>query len=230
MASLVSPGVQVSVVDESAYGAPGSGTVPLLLVATRTNKTDPTGSEADGIAKQTKSAVAGNVVKVTSQRELTQFFGNPTFTQVGTTITQGSETSEYGLMAAYSYLGQGSQAYVVRADVDLAQLDAVSAMPTSAYATNGGLWLDTDASKYGIHEWSATNNSWENKIPTVVINATGAQAPLDGDTTFNPASLSAPSAATNDTYLVVIHVDNETSTTAARQMSLQYFHGAGGAW
>ena len=58
MASLVSPGVQVSVVDESAYGAPGSGTVPLLLVATRTNKTDPTGSEADGIAKQTKSTVA----------------------------------------------------------------------------------------------------------------------------------------------------------------------------
>ena len=73
MATLVSPGVNVSVVDESAYGAPGAGTVPLLLVATRQDKTDPTGSEADGIAKQTKSAVAGNVVKVTSQRELTQF-------------------------------------------------------------------------------------------------------------------------------------------------------------
>ncbi len=72
--ALVSPGVQVSVVDESAYGAPGAGTVPLLLVATRTNKTDPTGSEADGIAKYTKTAQAGNVIKVTSQRELTQFF------------------------------------------------------------------------------------------------------------------------------------------------------------
>ena len=82
--ALVSPGVQVSVVDESAYGAPGAGTVPLLLVATRTNKTDPTGSEADGIAKYTKTAQAGNVIKVTSQRELTQFFGNPTFTTVGT--------------------------------------------------------------------------------------------------------------------------------------------------
>ena len=102
--------------------------------------------------------------------------------------------------------------------------------PTSAYATANGLWLDTDASRYGIHEWSAANSTWENKIPTVVINATGAQAPLDGDTTFNPASLSAPSAATNDTYLVVIHLDNETSTTAARRISLQYFHGTGGAW
>jgi len=228
--ALVSPGVKVSVVDESAYGAPGAGTVPLLLVATRTDKSDPTGSESDGIAKFTKSANAGEVVKVTSQRELTQYFGNPTFTTSSGTIIQGSETSEYGLMAAYSYLGQGSQAYIVRADVDLAQLDAVSAMPTSAYATNGGLWLDTDASRYGIHEWSATNNSWENYIPTVVINATGAQAPIDGDTTFDPSPLAAPSAATDGTYLVVIHVDNETVTTGSIQLSLQYFHGTGGAW
>ena len=228
MASLVSPGVQVSVVDESAYGAPGSGTVPLLLVATRTNKTDPTGSEADGIAKQTKSTVAGNVVKVTSQRELTQFFGNPTFTQVGTTVTQGSETSEYGLMAAYSYLGQGNQAYVVRANLDLGQLENSATAPTSAYATANGLWLDTDASRYGIHEWSATNSTWENKIPTVEINATGTQASVDGNTGFTPGT--SASAATNDQYLVVLHVDNETSTTAARQISLQYFHGAGGAW
>ena len=228
MATLVSPGVNVSVVDESAYGAPGAGTVPLLLVATRQDKTDPTGSEADGIAKQTKSAVAGNVVKVTSQRELTQFFGNPEFTKSGTTIVQGSETSEYGLMAAYSYLGQGSQAYVVRADLNLAQLDATTTTPTSAYATANGLWLDTDASRYGIHEWSATNSTWENKIPTVEINATGTQASVDGNTSFTPGT--ASSAATNDTYLVVLHVDNETSTTAARQISLQYFHGAGGNW
>ena len=228
MATLVSPGVNVSVVDESAYGAPGAGTVPLLLVATRQDKTDPTGSEADGIAKQTKSAVAGNVIKVTSQRELTQFFGNPTFTKNGTTIVQGSETSEYGLMAAYSYLGQGSQAYVVRANLNLAQLDSTTTTPTSAYATANGLWLDTDASRYGIHEWSATNSTWENKLPTVEINATGTQATVDGNVGHTPST--AASAATNDKYLVVIHVDNETSTTAARQLSVQYFHGAGGAW
>ena len=90
MAVLVSPGVNVSVVDESAYGAPGAGTVPLMVVATRQDKSDPTGSEADGLAKFTKSAQAGKVVKVTSQRELTQYFGNPTFTKSGTTIVQGS--------------------------------------------------------------------------------------------------------------------------------------------
>ena len=232
MAVLVSPGVNVSVVDESAYGAPGAGTVPLLMVATRQDKTDPTGSEADGIAKFTKSAQAGKVVKVTSQRELTQFFGNPEFTRSGTSVVQGSETSEYGLMAAYSYLGQGNQAFVVRADLNMSQLEANplsgTAVPTSPYATSGGLWLDTDASKFGIHEWSATNNTWENKIPTVEINATGAQATIDGDTAHTPAT--AASAATNDQYLVVIHVDDETVTTTDRQLSIQYFHGAAGAW
>jgi hypothetical protein len=230
MAVLVSPGVNVSVVDESAYGAPGAGTVPLLMVATRQEKTDPTGSEPDGIAKFTKSAQAGKVIKVTSQRELTQFFGNPTFTTSGASVVQGSETSEYGLMAAYSYLGQGNQAFVVRADINLAQLEASTAAPTASYATQGGLWLDTDASKFGIHEWSATNNSWENKIPAVVKNATGVQATIDGDVAFDPTSLATPSAATDDTYLVVVHIDNETVTTGARQMSIQYFHGTGGAW
>jgi len=230
MATLVSPGVNVSVVDESAYGAPGAGTVPLLMIATRQDKTDPTGSEADGIAKFTKSAQAGKVVKVTSQRELTQFFGNPIFTKSGTSVVQGSETSEYGLMAAYSYLGQGNQTFCVRADLNLGQLEATTTAPTAPYSTIGGLWLDTDASKYGIHEWSATNSTWENKIPTVVINETGAQAPIDGDTTFNPSSLATPSAATDDTYLVVIHLDNTTSPTTDRQLSIQYFHGTGGAW
>ena len=33
MATLVSAGVEVTVVDESAYGAPGAGTVPLLPVS-----------------------------------------------------------------------------------------------------------------------------------------------------------------------------------------------------
>ena len=210
MAVLVSPGVNVSVVDESAYGAPGAGTVPLLLVATQQDKSDPTGSEADGIAKNTKSANAGQVIKVTSQLELTQFFGNQTFTKSGTSIVQGSETSEYGLMAAYSYLGQGSQAFVVRADLDLQQLEATTTTPTASYATNTGLWLDTDESKYGIHEWNATTGKWVYKVPTVEINVDDGTDVVGGAHT--PAT--AASASTDGTYLVVVHIDNEISTSA----------------
>ena len=226
MAVLVSPGVNVSVVDESAYGAPGAGTVPLLLVATQQDKSDPTGSEADGIAKNTKSANAGQVIKVTSQRELTQFFGNPTFTKSGTSIVQGSETSEYGLMAAYSYLGQGSQAFVVRADLPLQQLEATTTTPTASYATNTGLWLDTDESKYGIHEWNATTGKWVYKVPTVEINVDDGTDVVGGAHT--PAT--AASAATDGTYLVVVHVDNELPVSDKRQIGIEYFHGVGGAW
>ena len=229
--ALVSPGVEVQVVDESAYGAPGAGTVPLLLIATRTDKADPTGSEADGIAKYTKKTQAGKPIKVTSQRELTQYYGNPTFTENSSgLIIQGSETSEYGLMAAYSYLGQGNTAYVVRADVDLAQLDSTATEPTAAYAIGNGLWLDTDFSKYGIHQWDVTNSSWENRVPAVAVNATSSQTDIDGDVAFDPTSLATPSAATNGTFLVVVHTDNEVAVTANRQMSLQWFYGVGGAW
>lgn len=224
--ALTSPGVQVSVVDESAYGAPGSGTVPLLVLATRSNKADPTGGSADNIAAKTKSTAAGEVVKVTSQRELTQFFGNPTFTTVGSTVSQGSETSEYGLLAAYSYLGQGSQAFVVRADIDLAQLENSATAPTVAYSTANTLWLDTDASKYGIHQWNSTTSKWENKIPAVEINVDDG-SDVDGDV-HTPST--AASGATDGTFLVVVHVDNETSTSGARQMSIEYFYGVAGAW
>jgi hypothetical protein len=34
MANLVSPGVQVSITDESVYGPAGSGTVPMIFIAT----------------------------------------------------------------------------------------------------------------------------------------------------------------------------------------------------
>jgi len=223
--ALVSPGVEVQVVDESAYGAPGAGTVPLLLIATQQDKTDPTGSEADGIAKYTKSANAGEVVKVTSQRELTQYFGNPEFTTSGTSVVQGSETSEYGLMAAYSYLGQGSQAYIVRADLDLAQLNSATTAPTAPYATNGGAWLDTDGSAYGIHVWNDTTSKWEVKTPSIEINADDGSDVVGGVHTPTGAS-----AATDGTFRVVVHVDNEISTSAARQLGIEYFYGVGGAW
>jgi hypothetical protein len=49
MPTLVSPGVSVSVIDESMYASAGQGTVPLVVVATAQDKTDPsTGNTAVG--------------------------------------------------------------------------------------------------------------------------------------------------------------------------------------
>ena len=206
--ALVSPGVEITVTDESAYGAPGAGTIPLIVLATNQNKTDPTNSESDGIAKYTKLANAGEVVKVTSQRELTQYFGNPTFTQNGSTIVQGSETSEYGLLTAYSYLGQGSTANIVRANIDLAELKSTTVQPTSTYSTANAYWLDTDASKYGIHVWNSTTEVWDYKTPTVEVISTAA------------GTVPAATVVTGGYHVVISTLSN----------SIEYYKESGAAW
>jgi phage tail sheath protein FI len=213
MVTLVSPGVAVTVVDESAYASPGTGTIPLIIIATAQDKTDPTGTEIDGIAKYTKAANAGLVVPVTSQREITQFFGDPTFAEA-----QGAETSEYGLLAAYSYLGQGSQAYIVRADVDLNELIASDQAPTGPVAANT-IWLDTDGSSYGVHEWSGT--SWVSQTVTVetALNATAGEV-------ADPSTYAPTATVTDGDYLVAVIYDSAAPTGLA----LGYFVGNAGAW
>lgn len=213
MATLVSPGVDVTVVDESAYASPGAGTIPLIVVATAQDKTDPTGTETDGIAKYTKAANAGLVVPVTSQRELTQFFGDPIFAS-----TEGAETSEYGLLAAYSYLGQGSQAYIVRADVDLAEVIATDTAPTGPVTANT-LWLDTDASAFGVHEWSGT--AWVSQSVTVEVDLLAAAGEIT-----DPSSYAPTATVVNGNYLVAVLYDGASPTGVA----LGYFIGEGGAW
>jgi len=211
MATLVSPGVAVTVVDESAYASPGTGTIPMIVIATRSNKVDPTGTETDGIAKYTKSAVAGNVIPVTSQRELTQFFGDATF---GSDLAEGDETSEYGLLAAYSFLGQGSQAYVVRADVDLGQLTVSADAPTGPAAA-GSYWLDTDGSKFGVHQWNGT--SWVLQDVTVEVDTSATAGEVGG--TYTPSA-----TVVNGDYLVAVLSDGATDS------AIHYFKGVGGSW
>ena len=119
MATLVSPGVAVSVIDESFYGSAGAGTVPLIVCATGQDKAHVSGS---GKASGTVASNAGKLQLITSQRELIQTFGTPYFRTVSGTASNGDEVNEYGLLAAYSYLGGANRAYVLRADVNTTQL------------------------------------------------------------------------------------------------------------
>jgi len=206
MANLVSPGVQVSVTDESVYGPAGAGTVPMLFIATGQNKTDPTGTETDGIAKYTKAVNCGKPILVTSQRELTQYFGNIDFRTVSGTVQQGDETNDYGLLAAYSFLGQSAAAYIVNADVNVTQLRPSSAEPVGP-AANLTYWVNPTLSKYGIYEYSAAS-IWVAQTPTVEIVTTAG---------------TASAAVVNDTYLV--EVVNGASNT-----QIIYYKGTGGNW
>jgi hypothetical protein len=173
--ALVSPGVQVSVIDESFYTPAEPGTVPMIFVASATDKTSSSGT---GIAQGTTAANAGKVYLMTSQRELAETFGDPIFkTDANNNPINGGETNEYGLQAAYSYLGVANRAYVVRADVDLGQLEATATAP-AANPESGTYWFDTAVSKFGIFEWNSASASttggqtFSNKIPHVITSAT----------------------------------------------------------
>ena len=162
MAELVSPGVSISVSDESFYASAGAGTVPLIIIATAQDKTGPDGSST---AAFTTKANAGKLQLMTSQRELLQQFGNPLFYKSGSTQLNGYDLNEYGLLAAHSFLGLANRAYVLRADIDLGQLEASSSAPTGVIA-DGTYWLDTTASTFGLREWSGT--AWVKKDVSVV--------------------------------------------------------------
>lgn len=169
MATLQSPGVSVTVVNESFYTPAAPGTVPLIFVASASNKTNPSGVTAPG----TIDTNAGKVYLITSQRDLADTFGVPLFyTDANGNPIHGGELNEYGLQAAYSLLGVSSAAYVVRAPVDLAALTAKSSAPAGA-PTDGSYWLDTSDTVYGIFEWNKSTGSFVNKTP-IVINDSNA--------------------------------------------------------
>jgi hypothetical protein len=152
MATLVSPGVSISVTDESFYSPAGAGTVPLIVIATAENKATPDGT---GTAPYTTAANAGKVYLITSQRDLLQNYGNPNFTVIGGTPIHGDETNEYGLAAAYSFLGISNRAYVLRADVDLSQLEP-SATPPTAAPLDGRQWLDLADTVWGVKRYNGS--------------------------------------------------------------------------
>ena len=173
MANLVSPGVQVSVIDESFYTPAEPGTTPMIFVITAQDKQNGSGTAT---ASGTTKAKAGTPYLITSQRELTETFGDPTFyTDSNNNPIHGGELNEYGLQAAYSYLGVANRAFVTRADVNTAELQASATAPAANPAA-GTYWFDTSNSRYGIFEWngaSATTTggqSFTNKIPYVITD------------------------------------------------------------
>ena len=177
MAQLNSPGVAVTVIDESFYTPAAPGTTPLIIVATDQDKANSSGT---GIAPGTLKANAGKVYLMTSQMDLGSTFGTPMFeTDANNNPVHAGERNEYGLQAAYSYLGVSSRAYVVRADVDLGALAPTTTAPAGA-PVNGAWWFDTADSVFGIFEWngnaltstSVGSQAFTNKVPTIISNTT----------------------------------------------------------
>ena len=165
--ALVSPGVEVTITDQSQYLPAPTNSVPFVLLATAQNKANAAG---DGVAAATTAANANKLYQVTSQRDLVNLYGKPFFyTTVNGTPIQGYELNEYGLLAAYSLLGVTNRCYVLRADIDLASLVGQTGRP-SGFPDNGTYWLDSTTSTWGIYEWNATTEDFELQTPIVITD------------------------------------------------------------
>jgi len=166
--ALVSPGVQVTIIDESQYLPSASNSVPLIILATAQNKKNAAGT---GVAAATTKANANKLYQVTSQRDLVNLYGTPFFYKTSTNVPiQGYELNEYGLLAAYSLLGTTNRCFVLRADVDLASLTGSISRPLGDPA-NGTYWLDTTTSDWGIYEWNSTTQKFVEKTPIVITES-----------------------------------------------------------
>ena len=166
--ALTSPGVEVTIIDQSQYLPAPTSSVPLILLATAQNKADASGT---GVAQATTLANANKLYQITSQRDLVNLYGTPFFysTTAGTPI-QGYELNEYGLLAAYSTLGVTNRAYILRCAIDLASLVGQTGRPT-ANPDDGTYWLDSTTSTWGIFEFNATTAKFVEQIPIVISDA-----------------------------------------------------------
>lgn len=208
MATLVSAGVQVSVIDESQYLSNDfRQTVPLIILATHQDKANPSNT---GIAPYTTKANANKPFLISSPRELSQNFGAPVFYNVNGTAQHGYELNEYGLLAAHKTLNITNRAWVVRADIDLAQLVPSSDEPKGA-PVNGTYWFDINDTSYGI--FKRLNGAWVKVTPKLItdsINLTGA----------------APAAAYGVNGDIAVVVLNDGTTTGLNKI----YEKINGAW
>ncbi|MNC11087.1 Phage tail sheath protein [compost metagenome] len=114
MATLVSPGTVVPVTDESMFIPASASTVPLLFIATGSEKLQPDGTAAAGTHEH-------DIVRtVTSITQSMRLYGVPSFLRdANSNPHHGDARNEYGLLALNQFLGIGNKAYVVRANVNL---------------------------------------------------------------------------------------------------------------
>ena len=215
--ALTSPGVQVSVIDESFYTPAEPGTVPMVFVASASNKTNAAGT---GTAQGTLKANAGKPYLLTSQRDLADTFGDPLF-QIDSNNNpiHAGELNEYGLQAAYSLLGVSNRAWVVRADIDLAELAPTATAP-SANPLAGTYWFDTASSKYGIQQWNAA-----------AVSTTGGQT----FTTKTPLVITSPEgvvdyAGSDYTPLASTGAIGDYAIVAVTTLNRTWFKNAVGVW
>lgn len=114
MTTLISPGTDVPITDESFYISGAKSSVPLIFLATASEKKQPNTQPAAGTYEH-------DVVRsISSVSQSVKLYGTPLFKRDNNgNMFHGDARNEYGLLALNQYLGIGNLAYVVRANVNL---------------------------------------------------------------------------------------------------------------
>jgi hypothetical protein len=220
--ALTSPGVQVTVIDESFYTPAEPGTTPLIVVATAQDKINSAGT---GVASATTAANAGKAFKLTSQKDLLDLYGVPFFEKTASASpVHGGERNEYGLLAAYSLLGVSNAAFLVRANVDLNELAGQATAP-GANPTDGQWWVDTQATTWGIQEWNgaaaSTTGGQKFALKTPIVLT-------DDDEAKVTSGVPRTSVGSIGDYAVVFQTVDGTGTyTASRENATMWYKSAG---
>ena len=210
--ALVSPGISISINDQSQYVNSNVGSVPLVVLATAQDKTY-NGSLAAGTSK----ANAGVLQSFTSQRDLVTQLGTPSFqlSSSGTPIN-GGELSEYGLLTAYSALGLGNRLFAIRADVNLNELIGTSVRP-AGMADDGTYWLDLGNTNFGISVLNSVTNTFSTVSPLLITDGVN-QTELVNLASSGTLYGSAPKSTVGQpgSYALVFVNPDDTPTTTVR--------------
>lgn len=134
MASLVSPGTSVTIDDQSFYVPAAAPTLPLIFIATQANK-----KQTDGISTALGTAESGVIRTVTSIRQSLELYGLPKFRKDSSgNQLHGDCRNEYGVATLNEFLRVANRAYVVRGNVDLADVAPVTVTPGTPSFTGTG--------------------------------------------------------------------------------------------
>lgn len=216
MAQLTSPGVLVTVEDNSGFAETAPGTVPLIFLATRKNKASTNGV---GIAAGT---VEANILRsVVSQKDVIAQLGTPTFVTSDGAPVHGDETNEYGLHALWSVMSTSALAYYVRADIDLAGLMPKAEAPTNPVA-DGTYWIEKDQFVGGFYRRNSANTAWVAVTSAIYTttpgNSDGAVGQIALDYSTTAGTIKVKSGSTTWTNISAVSSTSVSGGTATNSL------------
>jgi hypothetical protein len=157
MPTLVSPGVSVTVTDDSFFIPAAASTVPLIFIASASEKAQANGDPAQGTYEHS------TIRTITSLEQSVRLYGIPNFkVDFNNNAHHGDARNEYGLFALNQFLGAGNKSYVLRANVNLNDdRDNILAMwmrkiQQAVYPVGAAYRLENLANEY-LLEFNQTN-------------------------------------------------------------------------